>query len=101
MIAQRNIALIANELAAEEHGEFWLPGLKSEFKEKLAFRGRSTENVLDDVAAKEDRLRRLWERRLAQQMRKLPAYDNVFRDVRRILRSAGLGRSLDTPGHPL
>ena len=65
MIAQRNISLIANELAAEEHGEFRLPGLKSEIKEKLAFRGRSTEHVLDDVSAKEDRLRRLWERRLA------------------------------------
>ena len=73
-----------------EHGEFWLPGLKSAVEEKLAFRGCSTENVVDDIAAKEDRLRRLWEPRLAQQMSNLPPFDSVFRDVSRKLRSADL-----------
>ena len=70
-----------------EHGEFWLPALKSEFEEKLAFRGRSAENVLEDVATKEDRLRRLWEQRLAHQMSNLPPFDIIFRDVSRKLRS--------------
>lgn len=73
-----------------ERGEFWLPRLKSEFEEKLAFRGRSAENVLEHVATKEERLRRLWEQRLAQQMSNLPPFDNVFRDVSRKLRSADL-----------
>ena len=73
-----------------EHQEFWLAGLKSELDEKLAFRGRSPESVLEDVGAKEDRLRRLWEQRLAQQMSNLPPYDSVFRDVSQKLRSADL-----------
>ena len=83
-----------------EHGEFWLPGLRSGFEEKPAFRGRSAENVLEDIATKEDRLRRLWEQRLARQMSNLLPFDNVFRDVSRQLRSADLDRTPDTPGYP-
>ena len=79
--------------------EFWLPGMKSELEEKLAFRNRSIKSVLADTVSKEDRLRRLWEPRLAQQLSELPPYDKVFGDVLRALRSAGWDRSSQPPGH--
>jgi uncharacterized protein len=42
------------------------------------------------IAAKEDRLRRLWTIRLAHQMNQLPPYDDVFREILRVVRAANL-----------
>lgn len=82
-----------------DHRDFWLLGMKSELVEKLAFRGRSATNVLERIASKEDRLRRLWDLRLSQQVSELPSYGSVFRDVTRTLRSANLDQSLEDQDH--
>ena len=42
------------------------------------------------IAANEDRLRRLWTIRLAHQMSQLPPYDDVFREILRVVRAANL-----------
>lgn len=78
--------------------KFWLPGMKPELEEKLAFRKRSITRVLEDTVSKEDRLRRLWKPRLAQQISELPPYDNVFRDVLRVLQT--VSRSPSAQGMP-
>lgn len=49
---------------------------------------RSTEDLLQIIDKKEERLRRLWRERLSQQVSDLPPYGHVFRDVRRALRAA-------------
>ena len=67
------------------HHDFWLAGMLPELETKLAFRQRTTEDVMENIAGKEERLSRLWTNRLSQQMIDLPAYDNVFRDVKRAL----------------
>ncbi|MBI1991577.1 MAG: hypothetical protein HYS65_18100 [Betaproteobacteria bacterium] len=54
MIPQRNISLIA----------------------KLAFRQRTAAGIEETIAAKEERLRRLWVARLAHQMNNLPEFDD-------------------------
>ena len=81
-----------------DHQDYWLADMKTEIEEKLAFRGRSTADVVRGVASKEDRLRHLWVPRLAQQMSELPSYDRVFRDVSRALRSADFDHN--PPGFP-
>lgn len=58
-------------------------------RQKLAFRGKPFAGIQGAVAAKEGRLRTLWATRLAQQMPRLPEFDEVFRAIRRILRQAG------------
>ena len=68
MIPQRNISLIA----------------------KLAFRQRTAAGIEETIAAKEERLRRLWVARLAHQMNNLPEFDDVFRTVQRAVRAADL-----------
>lgn len=57
-------------------------------RQKLAFRGKPFAGIQAAVVAKEGRLRTLWATRLAQQMPRLPEFDEVFRSVRRILRQA-------------
>ena len=72
------------------HHDFWLAEMLPELRAKLASRRRTTEDVMENIAGKEERLRRLWVNRLSQQMTELPAYDDVFRDVKRALRTADL-----------
>ena len=72
------------------HQDFWLAGMLPELETKLAFRQRTTEDVMENIAGKQERLSRLWTHRLSPQMIDLPAYDDVFRDVKRALRSANL-----------
>ena len=72
------------------HHDFRLAEMLPELRTKLASRRRTTEDVMENIAGKEERLRRLWANRLSQQMIALPAYDNVFRDVKRALRTADL-----------
>ena len=131
MIAQRNISLIANQLAAaggrripeavieRDYVLAWfLTGLAGHpLREQLAFKGgtalrrcwfehyRFSEDLdftltkavsLDEIlagraqaiAAKEERLKRLWTARLAHQMNDLPPFDAVFGKVLRTLRAA-------------
>ena len=76
-----------------DHSDFRLPELQSELEEKFEFRRRSTENILHNIDKKEERLRRLWQKRLAQQVSELPPYDRVFRDVKRALRTGQFSHS--------
>ncbi|MDG6347620.1 nucleotidyl transferase AbiEii/AbiGii toxin family protein [Luteimonas sp. 8-5] len=69
-----------------------LDELRAELDAKLAFRQRTAVGLGQAVAGKEDRLRRLWSGRLTHQMSQLPAFDNVFREVQRAIRAAGLPR---------
>jgi predicted nucleotidyltransferase component of viral defense system len=62
--------------------------LHAELDAKLAQRQRTAAGIEQAVAAKEDRLRRLWTARLAHQMNSLPPFDEVFRDVLRAVRAA-------------
>jgi uncharacterized protein len=64
--------------------------LTHEIEAKLEFRGRSMEGIEEQILAKESRLRRLWEHRLAHQISELPEFDRVFREFRRHLRRAEL-----------
>lgn len=64
--------------------------LRGELDAKLAFRQRTAVGIEQAIAAKEDRLRRLWTGRLAHQMNDLPLFDSVFREVQRAVRAAGL-----------
>lgn len=57
---------------------------------KLAFRERNATGVQDAILKKEPRLKALWSARLANQMTILPPFDQVFRDIRRVLRQADL-----------
>ncbi len=60
---------------------------------KLEFRGQRLETIGTQLDAKQNRLRRLWNQRLAGQMATLPEFDSVFRVVRRAFRQAGIGAS--------
>ncbi len=57
---------------------------------KLDFRKLTLAEVRDNLAAKEARYERLWEKRLAAQMAELPDFAGVYRLVRRVLRQSGL-----------
>lgn len=57
---------------------------------KWEFRGRKPAEARREFAAKEARLRKLWEPRLGAQMTSLPEFDGVYRAVRRAFRQAGL-----------
>ncbi|MEA3178698.1 MAG: uncharacterized protein QOI59_2221 [Gammaproteobacteria bacterium] len=66
--------------------------LRTELDTKLALRQRVVAGMEQAIAAKEDRLRRLWSARLAHQMSQLPSFDDVFREVLRAVRAADLPR---------
>ena len=64
--------------------------LVAEVEAKLAFRGRTRDAMTTELVTKEARYKKLWTVRLAQQVAKLPPFDDVYRAVRRTLRQAGL-----------
>jgi predicted nucleotidyltransferase component of viral defense system len=64
--------------------------LRPELNAKLAFRNRTAVGIEEGIAEKEERLRRLWIPRLAQQMNDLPPFERVFRELQRAVRAAGL-----------
>lgn len=66
--------------------------MRVELDAKLALRQRVITGMEQAIAAKEDRLRRLWTGRLAHQMSDLPPFDDVFREVQRAVRAADLPR---------
>ena len=57
---------------------------------KRTFRGQKAAGVQEAIARKEPRLKALWSVRLAHQMAVLPPFDQVFREIRRVLRQANL-----------
>ena len=62
--------------------------MRAELDAKLALRQRVIAGMEQAIAAKEDRLRRLWAARLSHQMSRLPPFDDVFREVLRAVRAA-------------
>ena len=64
--------------------------MRAELDTKLALRQRVVAGMEQAIAAKEDRLRRLWTARLAHQMNQLPPFDDVFREVLRAVRAGDL-----------
>ena len=74
------------------HLDTELADIRPELEAKLRFRQRRIEDVMQNIVAKENRLRRLWSHRLSQQVSNLPLYDGVYRDVKRGLRAADLNQ---------
>ena len=64
--------------------------MRTELEAKLTFRQRAIAGMEQAIAAKEERLRRLWSIRLAHQMSQLPPFDEAFREVLRAIRAASL-----------
>lgn len=69
--------------------------MRAELDTKLALRQRVVAGMEQAIAAKEDRLRRLWAARLAHQMNQLPRFDDVFREVLRAVHVADLPKADD------
>ena len=67
--------------------------MRAELDTKLALRQRVVAGMEQAIAAKEDRLRRLWDARLSHQMSNLPPFDDVFREVLRAVRAAHLPKA--------
>jgi hypothetical protein len=67
--------------------------MRIELDAKLALRKRTVAGIEQAIAAKEDRLRRLWTNRLSHQMGSLPQFDDVFREVLRAVRAADLPKA--------
>jgi hypothetical protein len=66
--------------------------LRRELDTNLAHRQRAAAGIEQAIAAKEERLRRLWADRLAHQVSHLPPFDDVFRGVLRAVRIAAFPR---------
>ncbi len=75
-------------LTSEGHVD--LAMLAAEVESKLEFRGRACEGLGAELAKKEKRYQKLWTVRLGAQIAHLPRFEEVYRSVRRSLRSAGL-----------
>jgi uncharacterized protein len=73
--------------------ELRIAEMRPELDAKLTLRQRVVAGMEQAIAAKEDRLRRLWVARLAQQMSHLPPFDDVFRGVLRAVRAADLPKA--------
>lgn len=71
-------------------GHVRLPDLVDPVVRKLEFRGLTLAQVGGQFAAKETRLRKLWQIRLAAQMAEIPEFDAIYREIRRALRQAGM-----------
>lgn len=57
---------------------------------KLAFRQQAAAGIQEAIIKKEARLKALWSTRLSNQMSVLPAFDQVFREIRRVLRQSNV-----------
>ena len=67
--------------------------MRAELDAKLALRQRIVAGMDQAIAAKKDRLQRLWTARLAHQICQLPPFDDVFREVLRAVRAADLPKA--------
>jgi hypothetical protein len=59
-------------------------------EEKWEFRGKKLADVREEFLRKETRFKKLWEIRLSSQMASLPEFSQVYREVQRKFRQAGL-----------
>jgi uncharacterized protein len=57
---------------------------------KLVFRQQKVDGIQEAIIKKEARLKALWSARLSHQMSVLPPFDQVFRELRRVLRQSNL-----------
>lgn len=73
-----------------ENGVVELDHLLPAIEEKMNFRGHQLKTLKDGLLAKEARYQKLWTTRLENQMTILPAYDDVFRSVKRAFRQIGI-----------
>ena len=73
-----------------EQEQMDLAAIFPEIIDKLDFRGRNLEGMIDDLNNKETRLKKLWNMRLANQMVDLAHFEEVYRAVKRAFRGAGL-----------
>jgi predicted nucleotidyltransferase component of viral defense system len=73
-----------------QSGDYRIGEMEGELASKLALRQRVPKGLEGAISRKEKRLGLLWQKRLAHQMGALPPFGDVFRDVQRALRSAGL-----------
>lgn len=71
-------------------GHVDLAMLGPELDSKLGFRGRARKGMVEELARKEARYKKLWSVRLGVQMAELPPFDDVYRSVHRTLRAAGM-----------
>ena len=67
-----------------------LSGMAPAITAKLAFREQAAAGIQEAIIKKEARLKALWSARLSNQMAVLPPFDQVFRELRRVLRQADL-----------
>ena len=74
----------------ESSGSVRVDDLLSAVEEKLDFRGKTLTDVKSVFHTKESRYKRLWEGRLSAQMREIPEFEKVYREVQRAFRQAGL-----------
>jgi uncharacterized protein len=72
------------------HAGVDLSHLLGAITDKLRFREKEIAGLEDRILGKEARLKSRWSNRLGQQIDALPAFDEVFRAVRRELPPAGL-----------
>lgn len=79
-------------LAVHQHVNF--DELVEAVEEKWKFRGKKLNDVREEFLRKESRLIKLWQPRLSSQMEQLPEFDQIYREVRRKLRQAGLLRKV-------
>jgi predicted nucleotidyltransferase component of viral defense system len=70
-----------------------ISSMRSEIEQKMMFKGASFEQRQGEFDKKEPRLKKTWETRLSKQMTSLPAFDEVFREVKRAFRKAKLLKS--------
>ncbi len=73
-----------------EQEQMDLAAIFPEIIDKLDFRGRNLEGMIDDLNNKETRLKKLWNMRLTNQIAELAHFEEVYRAVKRAFRSAGL-----------
>jgi hypothetical protein len=67
-----------------------LSGLAAAITAKLAFREQAAAGIQEAIIKKEARLKAIWSARLSNQMAVLLPFDQVFRELRRVLRQAEL-----------
>jgi len=59
-------------------------------EEKLEFRRKKLTDVREEFLRKETRFKKLWQIRLSSQMTSIPEFGQVYREVQRKFRQAGL-----------
>ena len=57
---------------------------------KLSFRQQTVAGIQEAIIKKEARLKALWSARLSNQMSVLPPFDQIFREIHRVLRQSNL-----------